>query len=127
MIKILSLFLTLFVSNMALALEYIPYNAEKEQELIKSGEVYYLHFYADWCPTCRGQIAIFDKFKNDSAVNKELTGVILAVNYDTAVELKKKHKIFTQTILVSLQGEKEIYRSVNQTDPFKLKVQLGTR
>lgn len=74
---------------------YETYSAARFAEL-KGSRPVVLSFHADWCPTCRAL---------DSKVNKSLDqlpegAVMLKVDYDKEVELKKEFGITNQTTLV---------------------------
>jgi len=111
-------------SNAALAhaLDIQPYSAAALAEAQKAGKPVALHFRADWCPTCRAQDKMLESLKAEPGLN--LT--VLAVNFDTEKELKRKFNIRSQSTLVLLHGHKEVGRSINDTTAAGLRAALKT-
>lgn len=70
------------------------YSPEK-LALAKTGDVI-LFFHADWCPSCRG----LEKDINDNLSNIPEGTHILKIDYDTAMDLKKKYGVVRQHTLV---------------------------
>ncbi len=83
---------------MAKAGSYIPYDASK-LAMANTGHVV-LFFHASWCPTCRNLDT--DIKANLSAIPANLT--ILDVDYDAAVELKKKYGVTYQHTFVQVDA-----------------------
>jgi len=61
-----------------------------------------IFFYAPWCPECRG----YDRAILDSTIPDGVQ--ILKVDYDSSIDLRKKHGVTIQTSFVSVDknGEK---------------------
>ncbi len=104
------------------ALDIKPYSAATLAEAQKADKPVALHFRADWCPTCRAQDKLLDAMKAESGL--DIT--VLAVNYDTEKDLKKRFAIRSQSTLVVLRGQKETGRSINDTTAVGLRTALKT-
>ena len=103
--------LLVFGASMTHALEIKPYSAVALAETQKADKPVGLHFYADWCPTCRAQDKVLQTLKSEQALN--LT--VLVANYDTEKDLKRRFKVNAQSTLVVLKGTKETARLVGDT------------
>lgn len=114
-----ALFCTCVASH---ALEIKPYSAAAMAEAQKANKPVALRFRADWCPTCRLQDKLLDAMK--AVPGLDIT--VLAVNYDTARDLKKQFAIRSQSTLVVLRGQKETGRSINDTTAAGLRTTLKT-
>lgn len=112
----------LFVAaaSMAQALEVKPYSPAVLAEAQKADKPVALHFRADWCPTCREQDKLLESMKGETGLNV----TVLAVNYDTEKDLKKRFNIRGQASLVVLHGQKETGRSVGDTTAAGLRATL---
>lgn len=104
------------------ALEVKPYSAAALAEAEKANKPVALHFRADWCPTCRAQDKLIEAMKAEPGLDV----TVLAVDYDTAKDLKKQFNVRTQSTLVVLHGAKETGRSVGDTTAAGLKTALKT-
>ncbi|MDD5336495.1 MAG: thioredoxin family protein [Rhodoferax sp.] len=111
--KLLASSLLLLAAVMAHALEVKPYSATALAEAQKANQPVALHFRADWCPTCRAQDKVLESLKAEPGLG--LT--VLAVNYDTEKDLKRRFNVRAQSTLVVLHGQKESYRVVGDTSP----------
>ena len=107
-------------SHLALALDLVPYTPAEFAKLQQEGKPVALHFHADWCPTCRAQTKVFDKFKAAG----ELPMTILVVDYDTEKALERKLGVRTQSTLIIYDGKMETDRIVGITDPMALREAL---
>ncbi len=81
---------------------YTTYNADK-LAMAATGDVV-LFFKASWCPSCRTLDA--DIKSKSTTIPSSLT--ILEVDYDTAIELKKKYGVTTQHTLVQVNASGEM-------------------
>ena len=93
------------------ALEVKPYSIAALAAAQKADKPVALHFRADWCPTCRAQDKVLESLKSEPGL--DLT--VLAVNYDTEKDLKRRFGINSQSTLVVLKGQKETSRLVGET------------
>lgn len=105
--------LAMCAATLAQALEIQPYSASALAAAQQADKPVALHFRADWCPTCRAQ----DKALQELQKEPGLDLTVLAVNYDTEKELKRKFGVQAQSTLVVLHGRREVTRLVGDTSP----------
>jgi thiol-disulfide isomerase/thioredoxin len=98
------------------ALEVKPYSDAALATAQKADGPVALHFRADWCPTCRAQDKVLESLKAEPGL--DLT--VLAVNYDTEKDLKRRFHINSQSTLVVLKGQKETGRLVGDTSKLNI-------
>jgi len=85
-------------SGVATALEIQAYNAA----------------HADWCPTCISQSRALEQLKAAG----QLQGMtVLVADYDKEKDLKRQHKVRSQSVLVIFKGTTEVARSAGETQP----------
>jgi thioredoxin 1 len=78
--------------------------------------------HADWCPVCKEQSAAIDKIVADP----KLAGITrFRVDYDAQKPVVKSFHAKSQGTLVLFKGNKEIGRSVFETDEPKLRAFLN--
>jgi len=84
--------------------KFMDYSPEKLEELLGDKRIL-LFFHADWCTTCR--VAVKDITKNHSELPNDL--VVLKLDYDTNLDLRKTYKLTSQHafVLLDSQGEME--------------------
>lgn len=111
--------LLLSASSLAFALDAKPFSAEAFSQAQREGRAVALHFHADWCPVCGDQ----QKAMKGLDV-KNLT--LLTVNYDEAAELKRQHRVRSQSTLLVFKGGKGTARLVGDTQPAALRKALQT-
>ncbi len=77
---------------------YASYDEMSVKNALTSGQKVALFFHAAWCPTCRAL---------DKAINSDLASIpsdtlIVKVDYDTSVDMKKKYGVTSQhtTVLI---------------------------
>jgi thioredoxin 1 len=112
LIKILSLAFILS-SGLASARLPEPFTPENFEASKKEGKVILLHFFADWCPSCRAQKKVMDSILSERELNEI---VFLRVDYDNALRLRKEFKVNRQSTLIVLRGEREVARKAGITD-----------
>ena len=71
---------------------YANYDDSVFQTAAADGDKIVLYFHADWCPFCR----VLDKDINNNLDNIPSGTTILKVDYDSATDLRQKHKITLQ-------------------------------
>jgi thioredoxin 1 len=119
----LSLFAAaLMAAGAAHALTIKPFTAADLAAAQSAGAPVAVHFYADWCPTCKTQAKVFDALKADPDLDK-LT--LLVADFDKEVELKKAWSVRAQSVLVVFKGKTEVARNNGDTDAGKLKATLA--
>jgi thiol-disulfide isomerase/thioredoxin len=107
-------------SAFAQALEIKPYTAATLAQAEQQGQPVALHFRADWCPTCRAQDKVLDGLKSEPGLKL----AVLAVDYDTEKDLKRRFKINSQSTFVVLKGDKESARLVGDTSALNIMTAL---
>jgi thioredoxin 1 len=119
-----SLTLTLFLvaGSWAQALEIRPYTGTEFASSQKAGKPVVVIFHADWCPTCKVQQQTLETLKKEAGL--ELT--VLVADYDKEKDLRRAHKVRSQSTLVAFKGEKETGRIVGDTAPDKIRALLKT-
>lgn len=110
---------TLFVISGALAgAEMVDYSHDRFLKAQEAGKTIVVAVHADWCSTCKKQTQIMDKLYNDP-VYEEV--VFLRVDYDQDKKLVRKFKVIKQSTLIIFSGEREIARSMGETDVLKIR------
>jgi thioredoxin 1 len=102
----------LAVSGIASALEIRPYEAAALASLQGAGQPVAVHFHADWCPTCVNQSRTLDQLR----ASGQLQGMtVLVADYDKEKELRRQHKVRSQSVLIVFKGAEEVARSAGET------------
>ncbi len=107
-------------SAFAQALEIKPYTAATLAQAEQQGQPVALHFRADWCPTCRAQDKVLDGLKSEPGLKL----AVLAVDYDTEKDLKRRFKVNSQSTLIVLHGRKETARLLGETSAAGIRAAL---
>lgn len=110
------------LTNTALALDIKPYTPQTLSALQQADQPVALHFHADWCPTCRAQERIFNRWRGDASV----PGTLLIVNYDNERALRRQMGVHTQSTVIAFKGLKETGRLAGNTSPQALRDVLGS-
>jgi thioredoxin 1 len=112
----------LAVSGAAHALEIQPFEAARFASLQTAGKPVALHFHADWCPTCVNQSRALEQIK----AGGQLQGMtVLVANYDKESDLKRQHKVRSQSVLIVFKGDNEVARLAGQTQPAQIQQALA--
>jgi thioredoxin-like negative regulator of GroEL len=91
----------------------VPYNDAAFETAKKENRPILIAIAADWCPTCRAQEPILsDLLANDAFKNM----VALRVDFDTQKDVVRALGARSQSTLIVFIGEKEVGRSVGDTD-----------
>ena len=112
----------LMAGTMAHALEIKPYSSSELSSAKQAGKPVVVIFHADWCPTCKIQQQTLESLKKEDGL--DLT--VLVANYDTEKELRRVHKVRSQSTLVAFRGNKETGRIVGETSADKIRALLKT-
>ncbi len=81
---------------------YEEYSSDRLEEL-KGTQKFVMFFHADWCPLCK---RLEKLIKSD--LSSFGSAVILEVNYDTEVELKKDYGVTAQTTVLFFDENGEV-------------------
>lgn len=115
--------LLLGTTGIAQALEIRPYDGATLASLQGAGKPVAVHFHADWCPTCVNQTRSLDQLK----AGGQLQGMtVLVADYDKEKDLKRQHKVRSQSVLIVFKGTAEVARSAGETQPEQLRQALAT-
>jgi thiol-disulfide isomerase/thioredoxin len=105
------------LSPWALALDLVPYSADRLAQAQQAGKPVAVHFHADWCSTCKAQASALEGLKADKAL--DLT--VLVADYDKEKDLKRQLKVRSQSVMVVFKGTEEKARLNGDTAPDKIR------
>lgn len=109
------------LSTWAAALELKPFSASELTTLQQQGKPVVVHFHANWCPVCVGQLRSLESLKTDAEL-KDMT--VLVADYDNEKALRKSLKVRSQSIMVAFKGDKEVARVNGQSSAYDIKAVL---
>ena len=80
----------------------------------KAGKPILIDTYATWCDICARQKPIIDKLLGEP----EFKGLVtFRVDFDTQKDVMRKFNARLQSTLIAFRGDKEVARSVGETQP----------
>jgi len=89
------------------------YSADAFRSAQQAGQVVLVDVYASWCSTCKAQQeALSDLLEDPDHASIRA----FRVNFDSDREFLRTHGVRSQSTLILFEGEREISRSVGQTD-----------
>ena len=109
--------LALSASSLAWAGPSEPYSAARFEQLAQQGKPILVAIHADWCPTCKAQKPILKELMARPEY-KNVTELTVDFDHDPAA-LKKFHAV-QQSTLVAFKGEKEVGRSIGDTNKTRI-------
>ena len=110
------------MTGVAHALDILPFDGAALSSLQGAGKPVAVHFHADWCPTCVNQSRALEQLK----AGGDLKGMtVLVADYDKERELRRQHKVRSQSVLVVFKGTAEVARSAGETKPEQLRQALA--
>jgi thiol-disulfide isomerase/thioredoxin len=115
--KTLLIICTLFLAPTAFAGEVVKFTEARFEQLKSEDASILIDVYATWCPTCRQQKAVIEKYLEQNP-KSDLT--VLKVDFDDQKKWVKHFKAFRQSTLIMYKGDKEIDRSIAETNEKKL-------
>lgn len=80
----------------------------------KAGKPILIDTYATWCDICARQKPIIDKLLGEAEFKNLVT---FRVDFDTQKEVMRKFNARLQSTLIAFRGDKEVARSVGETQP----------
>ncbi len=82
------------------------------------GKTIVVDVYADWCPTCRAQAPILDELRSEKA---SANVQFVKVDFDDEKAFLRKHRIPRQSTVLVFKGEKEVARTIAETNRTRLR------
>jgi thioredoxin-like negative regulator of GroEL len=101
---------------------FAPYEKAWLEAMIKAGEPVIVHVHADWCPTCRRQITIFDELFKEPAFARVQT---VRVDYDRDRDFLAAYKVRSQSTILAFKGGQEVARLNGDTDWTKIRAAIA--
>jgi len=92
----------------------MPFTTQAFQDAQKAGKPILVEIHASWCPTCKAQKAILSDLLPEPKF-KDM--VVLRVDFDSQKDAVSEFGARIQSTLVVYKGDKEVGRSVGDTDP----------
>jgi thiol:disulfide interchange protein len=89
----------------------------------KDGKSILIAIHADWCPTCKAQKPIVDSLLDS---DKFKNVVSFRVDFDAQADDVREFGAQMQSTLITFKGDKEMGRSVGETDPAAIETLLAT-
>ncbi len=94
------------------------YSANSFAAAQAAGETIVVDVHADWCPTCRAQQPILNEIRSDKrAANVRF----IKVNFDDDKAFLRAHRVPRQSTILVFKGEREVARSIAETDRTRLR------
>jgi thioredoxin 1 len=98
--------------------DWYQYSDENFKKLQSEGQPILVEINADWCPICAKQRPIIDRLtESDSLKNIH----ILVVSFDGQKGVVRHFGATEQSTLIVFKGDKEVGRSVGETDTLAIK------
>lgn len=119
---LLAALLALVAAPALAAKTFIPYQKSKLEDLIQSGAPVIVHVHADWCPTCRRQITIFNELLKDPAFERVQA---VRVDYDRDRDFLAAYSVRSQSTILAFKGGREVMRLVGDTDWTKIRAAIA--
>lgn len=83
---------------------YSPYSDATVDAALKEGKKVALFFHASWCPTCK----VLDTSLSNETIPDSV--LVLKVNYDNSLELRKKYGVTSQHTIVTIDANKNMIK-----------------
>ena len=91
-----------------------PYTQQAFETAQKAGKPILVDTFATWCDVCARQAPIIDKLINEPRY-KDLA--VFRVDFDAQKDVMRTFNARLQSTLIVFRGEKEVGRSVGETQP----------
>ncbi len=102
------------VPSLAADNEPLPFTQAGFEAAQKAGKPILIDTYATWCDICARQKPIIDKLLGEPQYKNVVT---FRVNFDTQKDVMRKFNARLQSTLIAFRGDKEVARSVGETQP----------
>jgi thioredoxin 1 len=99
-----------------------PFTTAAFQDAEKAGKPILVEIHASWCPTCKAQMPILGKLTAEPAFSNM---VVLRVDFDDQKDIVRAFGAQTQSTLIVYKGDKEVGRSVGDTNADSIAALLG--
>jgi len=87
----------------------------------KAGKPILVHITAPWCPTCKAQKPILSELTAEPQF-KDMA--VFDVDFDSQKDVVKSFRAQSQSTLITFKGNKEVGRSVGDTNPGSIELLL---
>ena len=114
--------LSLSLAAPAVALQGSKFSPASLADAQKSGKAVLVEVAAPWCPTCRAQQPILGKLLS---TDKFKAFVKLDVDFDSQKAELRQLNARQQSTLIVFKGDKEVGRSVGDTNPASIEALLA--
>ena len=104
---------SLMVAVPAQAIEPKPFDQKAFDMALKTGKSILIEITAPWCPTCKAQKPILSELTRKSKF-KDMQ--VFEVDFDTQKDIVRRFKAQAQSTLIAFKGEREVGRSVGDTN-----------
>jgi len=112
------LVMTAVLAGAAQAAEQRPFTDQAFKAAQDAGRAVLVQIHADWCPTCKAQVPILDRF----SAQAPYSGIErLRVDFDAQKNVVRRFKATSQSTLILYKGHEEIARSVGETDESRIR------
>jgi thioredoxin 1 len=102
-----------FMVQPAMAEDAPAFSAKAFTDAQKTGKPILVAIHASWCPTCKAQAPILGALRADPKF-KNLSYFV--IDFDSQKDLVKQFGARMQSTLIAFKGDKEVGRSVGDTD-----------
>ena len=118
---IITVFLTV-ISAPVFASQTLLYRPGLIQEALDNGEIVFVDYFANWCPTCKSQARVLAKLRNENPKYDEVL-TFVKVNWDSYKnhEVATSRNITYQSSFILLKGDEELGRLIAQTSEEEIK------
>lgn len=99
------------------------YSAAALRSAQRAGQPVLVDVYASWCSTCKAQQTVLSDLLEDP---RYASIRAFRVDFDSDREFLRTHGVRSQSTLILFEGEREISRSVGQTDERLIRKQVET-
>ncbi len=97
---------------------WTPYSPTVFVAAQAAGRAIVVDVAADWCPTCRAQLPTLDELRADENMKDVL---FFRVDFDEDKHFLDAHRVRRQSTILVFDGEKELARSIAETDRDRLR------
>ncbi|WMN60872.1 thioredoxin family protein [Pseudoalteromonas xiamenensis] len=117
------LFFTGFLAllSFTVSAQKLPFTETLYQQYQDNNEVFLVDIFAKWCPTCKKQSLILDKYFTD---HPKSSLKVLVVDFDEQKDWVSHFRAPRQSTLLLYKGPKQIWFSVAETNENKIVTQL---